>query len=155
MLSENRKRWRLLVVFLFISVYLLTGCFLDIKRFAETARDSRELLPVRSFKIVIDSSQREQLFEQVQEFAEIHSFYIEISDYGTNFGSYLIWMLRDNIEVIVGHSSYDPEIVSVGFYDESRAISIPDETMDSINELAYDLERLVMEIPDATITDRR
>ena len=154
MLPNDQKRWMLLV-FLLMSIPLLTGCFLDVKRLVEIAGDNRELLPIRSFKITIDPRQREQLFEQFHQFAEKHDFRIEISDYGTNFESYLIWMVKDNIKINASHSGPDRDIVSVWFYDQSRSNPTSDETMETIDELALDLESLIMEIPDVTITDRR
>jgi hypothetical protein len=154
MVLDNRKRW-ILLIFLFMSIPLLTGCFLDVKQLVEIAGDNRELLPVRSFKITIDPMHREQLFEQFHKFAEKHGFRIEISDYGTNFESYLIWMLKDNIKINATHSGPDREVISVWFYDQSRAEPTSEETMETINELAADLKSFILEIPDVTITEEQ
>ncbi|HJR79965.1 MAG TPA: hypothetical protein VJ821_07830 [Anaerolineales bacterium] len=154
MLHNHRKKL-ILLISLLISIPLLTGCFLDIKRLVEIATDNQELLPIRSFKITIHPNQREQLFEQFHKFAEKHGYEFIISDYGTNFENYLIEIFRDNIKIIATHSGRDREIVSVWFYDQSRANPTSEETMDTINELALDLESFIMEIPDVTITDRK
>jgi hypothetical protein len=145
----------LLFIFLFMSMPLLTGCFLDVKRLVEIAGDNRELLPVRSFRITMDPRQREQLFKQFHKFAEKHGYEIVISDYGTNFESYMVEIFRDNIEISATHSGHDRDIVSVWLYDQSRAKPTSEETMETINELAADLESFITEIPDVTITDRR
>ena len=154
MLRDARKRWMLLICLL-ISVSLLTGCVLDLKRLGEIARDNRELLPIRSFRITIDPRQREQLFAQFRKFAEKHDFRIEISDYGTNFESYQIWVVKDNIKIIASHSGPDRENISVWFYDQSRAKPTSEETLDQINALYNDLESMILEIPDVTITEEK
>jgi hypothetical protein len=151
----NHQNRLILLIFLFMSIPLLTGCFLDIKRLVEIAGDNQELLPIRSFKVVIDPEQREQLFEQFHNFAEKHGYEIVISDYGTNFESYLVEIFRGNMEISATHTVHDREIVSVWFYDQSRAKPTSEETMDTINELAADLESLILEIPDVTIKDKR
>jgi hypothetical protein len=154
MLHDYEKRL-ILLIFLLMSIPLLTGCFLDVKRLVEIAGDNQELAPLRSFKTTIDPKQREQLFEQFHNFAEKHGFEIVISDYGTNFESYMVEIFRDNIMIAASHNRYDREIVSVWFYDQSRANPTREETMETINELAADLESFIMEIPDVTITDKR
>jgi hypothetical protein len=133
---------------------LLTGCFLDIKRLVEIAGDNHELLPIRTLKITIDPKQREQLFEQFHKFAEKHDFRIEISDYGTNFESYLIWMLKDNIKINASHIVHDRDLVSVSFYDQSRANPTREETMEIINELSLDLKNVLNEIPNVIINEK-
>jgi hypothetical protein len=120
MLNNNRKRW-IFFVFLFTSIPLLTGCFFDLKRLVDIAGDNQELSPLRSFQIIIDPSQREQLFEQLHKFAEKHGYEIVVSDYGTNFESYLIEIFRDNIKINATHTRHDREIVSVWCYDQSKS----------------------------------
>lgn len=138
-----------------MSIPLLLGCILNIRQLVEVAGDSRGQLPIRSLRVTIDPSQREELFEQFHKFADKHDFEIVISDYGTGFESYLVEMLRDDIQIIAGHSRPDPELVSVGFYNQKRATPIPEETIETINELVVDLESFIMEIPNVTITEEQ
>ena len=148
---DNRKR---LVLFAcLINIPLLVGCILNIRQLVEVAGDNRGQLPIRSLRVTIDPSQREELFEQFRKFAEKHGFKIEISDYGTGGENYLIWMLRDNIKIIAGHSRPDPELVSVGFYEQNRATPIPEETIETIDELVVDLMSFINEIQNVTITE--
>ena len=153
MLKNQRKL--ILLIYLFLVVPFLFGCFLDVKRMVEIASDNQGLLPVQRFSFTIKRNQRDQLFDQFHKFAKKHDFEIEISDYGTGGDIFQIWMLRDNIKIIANDIPDTQTGVTVKFYDQSRATPMPDETMDIINKLALDLESFIMEIPTVTITDRR
>lgn len=149
MLSQ-RKRLILIVCLLFSTLFLF-GCFFDMKRIGEITAENQEQLPIRSMKVTIDPSHREELFNQFQKFADMHQFEIEISDYGTGGESYLVWMLKENIKVIATHTPHDRKTVSIGFYNQSRTNPVSEETLETIDELIIDLQKLIKEIPDVTI----
>jgi hypothetical protein len=64
----------IVIVSLFLGIPFVLECFINMKRVVEIATDNREQLPIRSLKITIDPSQRDELFEQLRKFADKHSF---------------------------------------------------------------------------------
>jgi hypothetical protein len=111
--------------------------------------------PIRSLRVTINPSQREELFGQFQKFADKHGFEVVISDYGTGFESYVVEMQRDYIQIAAMHNSHDREIVEIGFYDETRATPVADKTIDTIDELIIDLKNFISEIPNVTVTEKK
>jgi hypothetical protein len=139
----NNRRNLILFSCLLFGISFLFGC------------DNQEQLPVRNLRITIDPSQQQELFSQFHNFAEKHGFAIEISDYGTGGESYAVWMRRDRIQIAALHNRYDREIVSVGFYDETRADPASAKTLEIIDNLLDDLRRYISEIPNTTMTEPR
>lgn len=149
MLKNPRK---LLFTFaLFFCVTFLFGCLVNVKDAVEIATDNGGQLPMRRLRITIEESRHDELFEQFHKFAEEHGFEIEISDYGSDGEVFQVWMLRDQIKVIAMHTRFDPEVVSVGFYDQERTTPVSEETMDTIDDLIMDFENLIKEIPGVMV----
>jgi len=152
MLGNQRRL--LLIMFLFLLLLFMSGCFINMKRVIEIASDNREQLPIRSLRITIDPSQREDFFEQLQKFADKHAFDFKLSDYGTGGANFLVEILSEDIEILAVDIPKAPEMISVRFYDRRRSTPVSEETMDVINELAIDLENYIMEIPEITILEQ-
>jgi len=110
-------------------------------------------LPVRTLRITINPSQRHELFSQLQKFSEKHDLEIEISDYGTGGESYAVWMLRNSILIAALHNRHDRDIVSVGFYDQTRADPVSAKTLETMDNLLTDLVSFISEIPNVTVTE--
>jgi len=139
----NNRRNLILLTCLLFNISFLFGC------------DNQEQLPVRKLRITIDPSRQQELFIQFHKFAEKHGFEIEISDYGTGGESYVVWMMRDSIQIAASHTPHDREIVSVGFYDETRADPVSAKTLEIIDNLFNDLRSYIGEIPNAIISEQR
>jgi hypothetical protein len=150
---ENRRKL-ILVICLFLAVSVLFGCFLDMRRVVEIAKDNRGHAPIRTLRVTIEPSRREELFNQLQKFADKNNFKVIISDYSTSTATYQVELSRIDIIISAIHNSHDLEIVSIGFYDRARATSVPEETLDTINDLLIDLVSYIEEIPNVTITEQ-
>jgi hypothetical protein len=152
MLTGRKKL--ILSVCMFLGISSLLGC-LSLKKAAEVAGDNREQLPIRSFTITIDPSQREDLFNQLHKFADKHSFEFAFTDYGTNGARFLVEMLRNDIAILAVDIPKAPTMVSISFYDQSFATPVAEETLDKIDDLASDLKSFISEIPNVTILEEK
>lgn len=151
MLDNRRKP--ILVICLFLTIPFLFGCFLDIRRVVEIATDNRGYAPIQRLRVTMDPSHQEELFNQLQKFADKNNFKVIISDYSTSTATYQVELSRTDIIIRAIHNSHDLEIVSIGFYDRARATPVPEETLDTIDDLVIDLVSYLEEIPDVTITE--
>jgi hypothetical protein len=151
---ENRRRL-ILITCMFLAIPFLFGCFLDMRRVVDIAADNRGHAPIRRLRVTIDPSHQEELFNQLQKFADKHNFKVVISDYSTSSATYQVELSRKDFIIRAIHNSHDVEIVSIGFYDQIRATPVPEETLDAINDLVIDLVSYLEEIPDVTITEEK
>ena len=152
-LSDSRRRFILVSCVLLGSAFIF-GCFLNAKRILESTRDTHEQLPIRSLTITMDPRHREDLFRQLQEFADQNDFEIVISDYGSGGENYLVWMSRSDILIQALHHSQDSDVVFLGVYDQARATLVPEETLKTMDELLSTLKSMSSEIPDVTIREQ-
>ena len=128
------------------------GCA-SIQQIEEVAGDTQEQLPIRRLRITIDPSQREELFDQLRNFADNHAFKFETTDYGTGGERFLVEMLGDNIKILVVDVLNAPSNVRIRFYDQTGANSVSEETIKTIDVLVSDLKSFISEIPNVTITE--
>jgi hypothetical protein len=101
------------------------------------------LLPIRILKLTIDKSQREELFDQLQKFADKHGFETQLTDFNTNGENFQFWMSKENIEIVANNAPPDPTLVSISFYAAYPGASVDEETVD---ELFNDLKSFISEI---------
>lgn len=144
---------RIVVVFLSLCLgvsILILGCMGTINMFNKIEESSSQG-PIRSLRITIDKSQREELFDQFRKFAEKHAFEFHISDYGTGGEDYLIEMSRTDIIINASIIHHDPKIVSIGFFAKYPGYPVNEETVD---DLVNDLKNFISEIPNITITEQ-
>lgn len=106
-------------------------------------------LPRRKVDITIDTSRRQALFDQLQQFAEKHSLKIGI-DTGANPSGeeFYIDMYGDDIE-IHGANPFAPGEYKLGFYDADRQSPMSETVLD---DLVNDLESFLREVPGATFS---
>ena len=107
--------------------------------------------PIRSLRVTIDESQREEFFDQLRKFADQHGFEISIRDSGLSNELFVVDMRRDDIEII-SRNPFDPRIFRISFYDKYPGHPVNEETAD---ELLNDLKSFIGEIPNITITEEK
>jgi len=114
--------------------------------------DGISMEPVRRLRITIDESQREELFEQFQKFAEKHSFEIDITDFNTNGEHFQVWMSGDGIQIVADDDPGNSRSVSIDFYGKYPGSPVDEETVD---ELLNELKSFISEIPNVTISEKK
>lgn len=152
-MSTNRGK-RIVIVFLslYLGILLLIwGCVSTINGFNKIEESSSQA-PIRTLRITIDKSQREELFDQFRKFSEKNGFEIQINDYGTGGESYLVWMSRDDITINASINRHDPNIVSIGIFAKYPGYPVNEGTVD---DLLNDLKSFIGEIPNVTITEEK
>lgn len=104
--------------------------------------------PIRKVDLTLAQDQRDQLFEQLREFADTHAFAIRISQTDPTGKHFLVQMWRKDVEVI-GVDSVAPGLFlfKIGLYntDDDHPVSLQ-----VVDELIVDLERFIEEIPNVT-----
>jgi hypothetical protein len=153
MLAERTK----LIVILCLSLcFVAMACVFGFTRITSLLNmmqiGSSGQAPVRSLRITLEESQREQLFDQFRNFADKHGFQFHISDYGTGGEDYLIEMSRNDINIDASIIHPDPKIVSIGFYARYPGYPVDEKTVD---DLLNDLKSFIREIPNVTITEEK
>lgn|GEM_PF-2849269 len=108
--------------------------------------------PVRSLRLTIDESQREELFDRLRTFAEKHGFEYELTDYNTDGENFQFWMSRDDITIIANNVPPNPTRVPIRFYAKYPGYPVDEET---VEELLSDLKSFIGEIPNVTITEEQ
>ena len=109
-------------------------------------------LPIRRLQIIIEVRHREELFEQLQKFADKHSFRLLIRDVAVIPEGIFIEMYRDDLQILAGSTASDPTTIDLGIYESDVARPITDETID---ELFKDLKSFINEIPNITIVKEK
>jgi hypothetical protein len=102
----------------------------------------------RSVDITIDTSHREEFFDQLRKFANKHNFTILIDPQPSGVGDFLIYMTREDIE-ISGANVFAPGEYGFGFYHADLLHPAPDSAFD---DLIVDLKSFISEVPGATFT---
>jgi len=123
------------------------------KRVAEIATNNREQLPIRSLTITIDPGQREELFDQLRKFADKHDLEFMTTDYGTGGERFLVEMLGNHIKILAVDIPEAPTLIAIDFYDQTNVIPVPEEMIETMDDLASDLISFISEIPNLTITE--
>jgi|SRR5688500_16904471 len=144
-MSANRTK---LIAAISLSILLCTfGCI----GIAEiTQKGSEGQAPIRSLRLTINRSQREELFDQLREFAEKHGFEYELTDFNTNGENFQFWMSRDDMRIIANNVPPNPTRVPIRFYAKYPGSPVDEKTVD---ELFSDLKSFISEIPNVTITE--
>jgi hypothetical protein len=107
------------------------------------------LLPIRSLTLTIDKSQREELFDQLQKFADEHDFRLVLTKYEKT-GHFLVELSGDDILITTSDVPPDPALVYISFYGKYPEAQVDEEV---INTLVSDLKDFIYEIPNVTITE--
>jgi len=150
-MSANRTK---LITAMLITILLcIFGCI----GFTELAKKGSEgNLPIRGLTITIDLSQRDELFDQMQKFANKHAIQIVIRDVEVEVGpsgkGFFIEMHRSDIQILAVGEPSAPIMVSIDFYDEDPTHPALKKTVD---ELYGDLRSFISEIPNVMIIEER
>jgi hypothetical protein len=141
-MRDNRRKlvW---VISLFVGLLFVVGCL----------GDTLEQLPIRSLTPTIDPKQREELFDQLHRFGDRHSFEFTFTDYGTNGKRFLVELLRKDINVLAVDIPDTSNMVSIRFYNHSFTNPVDEKTIETVDELFTELQSLLGEIPNVTITE--
>ena len=116
---------------------------------AEKTKDTSEgEAPIRIVEITIDESRQEELFAQIQKFADEWGYAIRIARIVQNEDDFIIQMWREDIKLFGTYPS-DPGELKIGFYYTNPAIPVAGIFFDS--EIR-DLRNFINEIPGATLT---
>jgi len=110
------------------------------------------LAPVRSLTLTIDKSQREELFDRLQKFADEHAFETQLTDFNTNGENFQFWMSREDIFITAGDVPPDPTLVYISFDWKHPGDPVDEEVVD---DLLNDLKDIINEIPNVTITEEK
>ena len=102
----------------------------------------------RIVDITIDTSQREEFFDQLRKFADKHDFTILIDVGPRSDEDFHIEMTRGDIEII-GDNPFAPGEYGFGFYHADLLHPAPDSAFD---DLIVDLKSFISEVPGATFS---
>jgi hypothetical protein len=141
MLTEHKKMIIRLCIFFGILLCIL-GC-IGAKMMTKTPENSFERLPRRSVKITIETSQRQEFFDQLRKYADKHDFTILIDTRSSGNEDFLIAMYRKDIEISGDNAFYLGEY-DLFFYDIYRQPPAPDSVLD---DLVNDLQSFISVIP--------
>lgn len=106
--------------------------------------------PLRSLDVTIDTSQSQQLMEQLQKFADKNSFKYQTAYYTPNGDNFSVWMTREDVEVIADRP-FNPGEFGIGFYNND---CIHPTVASDLDGLVSDLKSLIGEIPNVTIIEQ-
>ena len=118
---------------------------------AVATSDDGEQLPMRSLRITIDVSRREELFTQLRGFAEKHGFEILIREVKVVPDGIYIEMYRNGLIISARDVPKSPTEIRFGFYNRYPSLLAQQETVD---ELFNDLKVFINKIPDVTIIEQ-
>lgn len=107
------------------------------------------MAPVRTITITIDKTQRQELLNELQSFAEQHEATYAFSDYGTT-DHFLAEIRGENILILAGANPDEAELVDISFYGKLPG-HIPDEEL--VDEWLQDLKSFIKKIPNVMITE--
>lgn len=110
-----------------------------------TPGSSYEGLPRRKMDITIDTSRRQEFFDQLRNFATKQGFTIRIDTRTSGSENFLVYMTRGGIE-ISGANVFAPGEYEFGFYDVYQQ---PPATESVLDDLVSDLKNVVSAVPGA------
>jgi len=147
-MSANSKKL-IVIVSLFLGILLCLGC-IGMKPNIEKGLFNPGNPPIRRLRITIDVSRREELFVQLQEFAEKHAFEFHLTFYDRDNKIFLVELYRKDLQILAADVPDTPTMINLRFLDQNPATPTPEETVD---ELFNDLKSFLSEIPNITVTE--
>lgn len=102
----------------------------------------------RSVVITIDTSHRQEFFDQLRKFADEHDFTIAIDPQPSGTEDFLIYMTREDIE-ISGANVFAPGEYQLGFYHADLRHPAPESVLD---DSVIELKSFVIEVPGTTFS---
>jgi len=102
----------------------------------------------RSIVVTIDTSQRDEFFDQLRKFADKHDFTIRIDAQPSGAEDFLIFMTREDVE-IAGGNYFSPGEYKIFFYYANLLHPAPESVLD---DLISDLQSFINEIRNSTFS---
>jgi hypothetical protein len=115
---------------------------------ADRPEDNPADVPRKVVTIVIDQNQRDDLFIQLEKFAEKWQYAMRIAPTDPSNEYFRVDMWRSDIKILGAYLSNSNTFQTAFFYTESTR-PVPKRYLD---EEAEDLETFISQIPGATIT---
>lgn len=112
--------------------------------------NSNRQAPMRRMRIIIDVDRREELFVQLQKFAEKHDFKILIRDVDVTPDGIFVEMNRNDLDILAGDVPNSPTKIDLRFYERDPSYPTSKEIVDA---LFNDLMSFTSEIPNITISN--
>ena len=107
--------------------------------------------PMRTLRVTIDRTQRQELFDQLHNFADKHAFEYSVTDYGGQGKHFLVYILGESIKILTVEASSNLDMFSIGFYVPSPGDPLPNQQ--TVDDLVVDLKSFISEIPNVRITE--
>lgn len=108
-------------------------------------------LPLENFEFVIESSQSQQLIDQLGKFADENGFRSQMSYYRVDGKDFSVWMSRKDVEIVV-RSPFELGKFEVGFYNNNCIY--PTQASD-IGGLIAELKGFLTEISSLRIKESK
>ena len=158
MLAKHPKFFMMLLLFLGGCIGLLLGCVLAlmIGTTKPIERNSIPLTPlpnlaIRTITITIDPDRKDELFTQLEHFADMWRYAILIAPTQSTENEYIVSLYRIDMKM-KGSYFADSGILELGFYNTNPKSRNPQSFFDK--ELK-DLEGLIKEIPNSNYSVRK
>ncbi len=110
-----------------------------------------ENLPVRSIKISLAVSRREELFNLMKEFSDKNKYEFNLIFYDVDKLIFLVAIYGDSFHISAGDVPESPAEISISIYDEPFA-EIPNPNIDGIFS---DLKTYIVKIPGLIILEEK
>jgi hypothetical protein len=101
---------------IFFSVFLCVLACVGIGLLSNRLEEGSSQAPVKSLRVSIDKSQRQELFDQLRKFADKHAFEYSLTDYGGQGKYFLVYILGNNIEILAVETSRNSDVFAIRFY---------------------------------------
>ncbi len=144
-MSIDRRKLIAIVCFL---LGILGGVLIDRLSMPGKFKDSPADIPRRVVTITIDQNQRDDLFNQLQKFADKWRYAIRIAPLDPSGSHFSIGLWRSDIKVLGAYLADSATLQVAFFYTESTR-PVPERYFD---EEVNDLKIFIGEIPNATFT---
>lgn len=148
-----------MTIFLFLGgcIGLLFGCVLALF-IGKTLPIEKSTIPVtplpnlvvRTITVTIDPKRKDELFAQLENFADEWRYAVLIAPTNSSENEFLVKLYRVDMKM-TGSYYADIGVLELGFYNTGR-VSYPEQYFD--NELK-DLESLISEIPNSTFSVKK
>src|SRR5688572_29471550 len=106
--------------------------------------------PVKSWKITLDLTQREEFFTQLQNFADKHALELRSTFYDADKKGFLIVLAGDGFHISAVSRRNHPQEIRILFFNEAS----PPTSQETFNKLSVDLKNSLKEIPNVIIREK-
>ena len=107
-------------------------------------------LPIRVLSVKVEVRHRQELFDQLQKFAEKHDFRISIREVQVVPDGIFIQMNRSDLEIDSSSYASDPTLLDFAIHDRDLDHPTP---KDIVDDLFNDLRKFISEVPNVVITE--